>query len=172
MLIIVGGLPGTGKTTIARELARSIDAVHVRIDTIEHALRESGTLNGNMDDAGYRIAYAVAEDNLRVGRTVIADSVNPNAITREAWRNVARRSSVDAIEIEFACSDDGEHRSRVETRTADINGFMLPTWEDVVTRDYERWEDPDLIIDTALVSVVGAVARIQNELERRGWSKR
>ena len=27
--------------------------------------------------AGYRVAYAIAEENLRLGRTVIADSVNP-----------------------------------------------------------------------------------------------
>ena len=33
MLIILSGLPGVGKTTIARELARRLDAVHVRIDT-------------------------------------------------------------------------------------------------------------------------------------------
>src|SRR5271165_1678080 len=35
MLIILGGLPGTGKTAIARELARQLGAVHVRIDSIE-----------------------------------------------------------------------------------------------------------------------------------------
>jgi len=34
MLIIFGGLPGVGKTTIARKLARHLGAVHVRIDSI------------------------------------------------------------------------------------------------------------------------------------------
>ena len=42
MLIILGGLPGTGKTTIARELARQLGAVHVRIDSIEEAILDSG----------------------------------------------------------------------------------------------------------------------------------
>jgi predicted kinase len=42
MLIIFGGLPGTGKTTIARELARQLGAVHVRIDSIEEAILDSG----------------------------------------------------------------------------------------------------------------------------------
>jgi hypothetical protein len=41
-LIVMAGLPATGKTTIARELARPLGAVHVRIDTIEHAIRQSG----------------------------------------------------------------------------------------------------------------------------------
>jgi len=38
MLIILSGLPGAGKTSVARELARRLKAVHLRIDTIEDAL--------------------------------------------------------------------------------------------------------------------------------------
>jgi predicted kinase len=79
VLIIFGGLPGVGKTTIGRELARHLIAVHVRIDSIEQAIRASGTVNPSLNDMGYRVGYAVAEDNLRLGRTVIADSVNPPA---------------------------------------------------------------------------------------------
>jgi len=75
MLIILGGLPGTGKTTIARELARQLGAVHVRIDSIEEAILDSGVWSSPINDAGYRVGYAVAADNLRIGRTVIADSV-------------------------------------------------------------------------------------------------
>jgi len=75
MLIIFGGLPGTGKTVIARELAGQLSAVYFRIDSIEQAIRDSGVVSKPLDDVGYRIGYTVAEDNLRLGRTVIADSV-------------------------------------------------------------------------------------------------
>jgi predicted kinase len=37
MLVVLSGLPGVGKTTIAPELARSLPAVHLRIDSIEQA---------------------------------------------------------------------------------------------------------------------------------------
>src|SRR3954469_25574449 len=110
MLIILGGLPGVGKTSIARRLARELPAHHLRIDSIEHAIRTSRCGSEGVDDAGYRVAYAVAEDNLRLDHDVIADSVNPINITRRAWREVAQRANVIAIEIEVTCSDADEHR--------------------------------------------------------------
>lgn len=161
MLIVIGGLPGVGKTTIARELARQIAAVHVRIDSIEQAIRDSGM---PLYDAGYRVAYAVAEDNLRVGRTVIADSVNPLAVTRDAWLSVANRAHASALEIEITCSDATEHRRRVETRASDIAGLSPPAWQEVVTRDYESWNRERLVIDTALQSVAQNVTVIREVL--------
>jgi predicted kinase len=99
VLIIFGGLPGTGKTTIARELARQIGAIHLRIDSIEQAIRDCSPDAVGLDEAGYRVAYAVAEDNLRLGHTV-ADSVNPLQITRDAWLEVGRRAQAITMEIE------------------------------------------------------------------------
>ena len=44
MLIVFSGLPGTGKTTLAKDLAATTGAVYLRIDTIEQAIRNSGAL--------------------------------------------------------------------------------------------------------------------------------
>ena len=149
MLIVLGGLPGTGKTTIARELARLIEAVHVRIDSIEQAILESRLSPESAVDAGYRVGYAVAEDNLRLGRTVIADSVNPWPLTRESWLRVANRAQVAVVEVEIECSDPAEHRRRVEERFGDLPGLPALTWQDVLDRDYRPWAREHLVIDTA-----------------------
>jgi predicted kinase len=146
MLIVLSGLPGVGKTTIARQLARAMGAVHVRIDSIEQSLRTAGW---KVESEGYAVAHAVAEDNLQLGLTVIADCVNPWPLTRSEWRSVADRAGVRVIEVEIICSDTDEHRRRVESRRADLADHRLPTWAEVLGRDYRAWNGQRLVIDTA-----------------------
>lgn len=162
MLLIFGGLPGVGKTAIANALAQAIGAVHLRIDSIEQALRNSDVAISGPE--GYVVAYAVAEDNLRLGHTVIADSVNPVEVTRSAWRGVARRADKLCIEIEIVCSDEVEHRRRVESRSADIADHRLPTWQQVCDRDYEPW-DAGIVIDTAGQNIQASVSALRKLLE-------
>jgi predicted kinase len=164
VLVILSGLSGVGKTTIARELARQLGAVHIRIDSIEQAIRHAKGDSGPPDETGYRIGYAVALDNLRFGRTVIADSVNPIAISRNAWLEVAVRAQVRAIEVELKCSDAEEHRNRIENRVVDIAGSPPLTWQEVIAREYHTWDRDHLVIDTAVCSVQQAVKIIQEAL--------
>jgi predicted kinase len=161
MLIILGGLPGVGKTTIARALAAALGAMHVRIDSIEDALRRAGV---RVQGEGYAAAYAVAADNLRLGHLVVADCVNPWPLTRDAWRSVADRAGVSAVEVEVVCSDRDEHRRRVESRRAEEPGRELPGWSDVIDRDYRPWDRDRLVIDTAVVDVGAGVAMVKQAL--------
>ncbi len=146
MLIALGGLPGVGKSALAVSLARRIEAVHLRIDTIEQAMRNAGFAVSGPE--GYLAARDLAEDNLRVGRIVIVDSVNPLAITRAYWRETAARMAVELVEIEVVCSDRRQHRLRVESRVTDVPGLVLPTWQQVLHREYEPWTTAH-VIDTA-----------------------
>jgi predicted kinase len=166
MLVIFSGLPGVGKTAIARDLSRQLGAVYLRVDSIEQAIHASAITSRSLDDAGYRVAYAVAEDNLRIGRAVVADSVNPLQLTRDAWIEVAKRAHVGAIEIEVTCSDRDEHRRRVETRATDIPGLTLPTWADVAAREYHPWEREHLVLDSAACTKEQNVDLIREALSR------
>ncbi|HCU95863.1 MAG TPA: adenylyl-sulfate kinase [Actinobacteria bacterium] len=160
MLVIMSGLPASGKTTIARDLARHIGAVHLRIDVIEHAIVRAGAGSHPLGPVGYVIGYALAEDYLRQGLDVVADSVNPLAITREAWRGVARAGSGEYLEVEVICSDPAEYRRRASMRISDIPGFQLPAWLDIVAREYEPWDREHVIVDTAAATVAECVAEL------------
>lgn len=160
MLIVFAGLPGTGKSTIARELARALRAFWLRIDSIEQAIRDSGVVPDDLRDAGYRAAYAITEDNLLLGRTVVADSVNPWMLTRNAWRDAGLRAGARVIEVETICSDVEEHRRRVETRRSDVRGLALPDWKAVIERDYHAWDRDHVTVDTAGRAVSECVAMI------------
>src|SRR3954468_915702 len=167
MLIIFSGRSGAGKTAIAREAARQLGAVYVRVDSIEQAIRRHALAASSVDDAGYCAGYALAADNLKLGHTVVADSVNPLALTREAWRDVAVKAGVDALDVEVVCSDSLEHRRRVETRSADIAGHRLPTWDEVVAREFEPWRGDRLVLDTAVASVQDNVDELRRAVRDR-----
>jgi hypothetical protein len=153
-----------GKTTIAKALAKRLGAVHVRVDTIEQAIRDTSEVDRDIGAAGYVVAYNVAEDNLTVGNTVIADSVNALRITREAWLAVAERAGVRAVEIEVICSDKAEHRRRAETRVTDVEGLIKPSWDKIVTRHYEDWGSSPIVIDTAASDPAAVLSNLMAKL--------
>lgn len=147
MFYIFSGLPATGKSVLAKHLSEKAAAVYLRIDTIEQSLRDNGIkVDGG---EGYEVAYQIALNNLMLGLNVVADSVNPLSETREAWRKVAAKAESSYCEIEVVCSDKSEHRKRVESRTTDIEGLSLPSWQEVLDREYEVWIGDRVVIDTA-----------------------
>ena len=147
LLFIFSGLPGAGKTTLSQKLALQTSAMHLRIDTIEQALRDLCSID--VQGEGYRLSYRVAADNLRLGISVVADSCNPIVLTRNEWEQVATDSEADFVNIEVVCSDKVEHRKRVETREPGVPRLILPTWEEVEAREYHAWATDRVIIDTA-----------------------
>jgi predicted kinase len=160
MLISLSGRQGTGKTTIACELARDIGAVYLRVDSIEQSMRGDGW---PVDGEGYCVAHAVAEDNLRLGRTVVADSINPWPATRADWRAVAERVGVPILDVELVCSDEREHRRRVEAGAVGLVG-QRPTWQDITNSDYYAWDGHRIVIDTTRLTIEECVRAILAEV--------
>lgn len=164
-LLVVSGLPGTGKTTLARWLVRELRAVYLRVDVVETPLSRAGIDVGPL---GYEIVRELAASNLALGLPVVVDLVNPLPATRRLWTDLCVELGVGLVVLECEIPDVDEHRRRVESRLPDLPGQVLPTWSDVVSREYVPWDeardgrrvlvdmtDPDVAAGRAL----GAVAR-------------
>ena len=160
-LIVLAGLPASGKSTLARELARRTGAVWLRIDSMEQAIRDAGVIPGGPDadlkDAGYCAAQAAARDNLALGRDVIADCVNDIQLARDGWQETGRAARAQVVWLEILCTDPAEHRRRVETRPTEIPGLVPPDWPAITGRPYDPWTADRLVIDTAGRSVTDCV---------------
>jgi predicted kinase len=127
ILYIFSGLPCSGKTTLAKALAKHTKAAYFRIDTIEQGIKDLCSFN--VQGEGYRLAYRLVEDNLKIGNDVIADSCNPLEITRKEWKETAVKNGSVYVNIVVKCSDKNEHKHRVETRKSEIKGLILPDME-------------------------------------------
>ena len=149
---------------MARLLASTVSAAHVRIDTLEQALRDLYAVS--IEDEGYRLAHRVTADILCARVSVVADSCNPLELSRRAWEQVALESGAAFVNIEVLCSDADEHRRRVEQRTATVPGLRLPTWQDVQQREYQEWTTERIQLDTAGRSASECLETLVESLSR------
>ena len=143
-------------------LARRLAAAHLRIDSIEQAMRLAGVTQVGV--AGYAVGQALAYANLTLGLSVVADCVNPVAASREGWASTALSAPARLVQVHLVCSDAAEHRRRVQERVADLDGHVLPNWEAVQGWEFEAWDGNVLRLETAKISP----AKLVDEVIRHG----
>ena len=68
------------------------------------------------------------------------------------------------MEVEVVCSDVDEHRKRAEKRTSDIPGLALPSWKQIVSREYHPWNHERIVVDTAGQSVEQSVQMLRKAI--------
>jgi predicted kinase len=166
VLVVVGGLPGVGKSTIASLLAERSGTPYLRVDRIEQAIVEWSTLQHPIGPAGYAVAHALATEQLRLGLDVVVECVNPLAVTRDAWPGTASEAGAAVVEVEVVCSDSAEHRRRVQSRPSDVTGLQKPAWTQIMGLEYEPWTRDHLVLDSALLDAGAAAGRIIEEQQR------
>ncbi|MET7424999.1 AAA family ATPase [Dactylosporangium sp. NPDC005555] len=162
MLIVMCGLQGTGKSTIAAQLGLQLPAPVLPVDPVELAMWAAGIDRDQPTGlAAFVVIGALAGNMLRLGQTVIVDAVNDAEVARQQWRDLAARHEVTLRFVEVVCSDEALHRRRLAGRADnDIAGAAEPTWESVEARreGFTGWTDERLVLD-AVDDVPGNVAR-------------
>jgi predicted kinase len=137
----------------------------LRIDTIEQTIRNLCAIK--VEGEGCRMAYRIASNHLSIGNSVVAGSCNPIALTRLAWHDVASKAGARAVNVEVICSGPVEHQKRVETRSAEVTGLALPTWQEVMNREHHPWNSDRIVIDTAGSNAAQSFAELQHKLSQQ-----
>lgn len=152
----MAGLPGSGKSTVAEELAGIIGVPVVSVDPLESAILRAG-IDADQPTglAAYLVAETIVDVVLRSGQGVIVDAVNAVAPARDQWVLLGARLGVDVRFIETVCTDVSLHRRRLEERRRDLLHIAEPTWHAVEQSldEYAPWSGlaesrPRLTLDT------------------------
>ncbi len=151
-LIVISGLPGTGKSSIAEAIARELRIPVFAKDWLEATLRRcelSGSADKPLGYAGYELLTTLALRQLQLGQSAILDSVASPEPVRAEWRTMAQTYGAGWCVIECTCSDQAIHRERLNTRRRGIPGWHELDWSEVerVRAVYPQWHDERLILD-------------------------
>lgn len=158
------GLSGSGKSTIADALMRSLQGVQIKAerldgDTIRNLFPDTGFTKEERDRHIKRVGHlaSVLEKN---GILVIAAFVSPYRSSREFVKSICK----NYVEIHVSTSLEECERRDVKglykkARSGQIQNFTG------VTDPYEAPQNPDLRIDSEKITVEEAVALILKKLE-------
>ena len=145
-LIVFSGLPGTGKSTLAEAVGRYLSIPVFAKDWLEATLVRSEMVPSHPDkplgSAGYQLLTTLAERQLKLGQSVILDSVAGTQSIRETWNLLSQRYQAEWRVIECICSDESFHRAQLAKRERNIPGWYELSWSDVehVRQKYLPWE--------------------------------
>jgi predicted kinase len=150
VLLYVSGIPGTGKSSVARALGQELSMPILAKDELEAALRRAGfTSEDRTGWTAYELMSVLADALLQRDVSVILDSVATTARIRSAWEDIAHRYGARFLGIECICSDKALHRSRMAVRRRGIPGWPELTWDEVesVRERYEPLSEPLIRLD-------------------------
>lgn len=105
-LIIVVGLPGTGKTTFARALASEIESKHLNSDIVRNSLGKRGQYDVTSKAAVYNEMLNRTEEALSRRQSIIVDATFYKEILREPYVKLAEKYDLHAKWIELRASDE------------------------------------------------------------------
>lgn len=161
MLVLIAGLPGTGKTTVARAFAESSGATHLNSDALRRQLGLMGHYAPEDKQKVYEALLENTRDALLKGQTVVVDSTFYNETVRSAFRHLAHDCQVPLRWVEVRANEVTLLKRLQQTRPdseADYKVYLD------IRRQFEPLPDERLVIDTDQETPQSAAQKISQYL--------
>ena len=150
MLIMICGLPGTGKSTLAKAVAEKIGAVHISSDTVRMKLLKERTYSEEEKEKIYDLMLKEAENLLKEGKTIVLDATFYKKKLRELVKGIAEKAEskffiVECITEENLLKERIFSRKKEETESeTDFEIYKK------VKAQFEPIEEDHIAVDTSL----------------------
>ena len=151
-ILVITGLPGTGKSTLAESIAKVVGAPAFSVDWILGAIAPSGVLDGVerpvVRGVYERLLGSLLARQLMLGQSAVLDCIATDQLIEE-WSALARQYRARLVTVECVCSDETVHRSRIEGRTRNIPGWHEIDWNHVefMKTELQPLHVPRLVVD-------------------------
>jgi len=103
MLIIICGIPFSGKSTLARELANRLGSVRIDLDEVKTDLFGDDIKDTQIQQEGwdrvYQDMYQQIEESLATGKTIISDAGNFTKRERDLVRKIGEKMGVEVLTV-------------------------------------------------------------------------
>ena len=140
LLLVFTGLPGCGKTTLARRVAQALSIPLFSKDHVQSALVQQNLAPRATAD-GYLLILNLAEEQLSLGVSCILDAVFPLPGFRQSLEELSTRHGARLRVIHCICSDEFVWKQRMQGRTQYHDYWTPVGWEEVerLKAIYEPW---------------------------------
>ena len=153
----MSGIPGTGKSTLARYICRMTNAVLLDLDVIKSSVLNSFENNIDFRFAGkvaYEMIFALADSNLEMGNSVVIDSPCAYEIIIENGSDLIKKYNISYKFIECCLENLSElNRRRTEREILPSQKLNIPIDEEIFKKSINGLKRPDyyeyLLIDTS-----------------------
>jgi predicted kinase len=150
VLIMMSGLPGSGKSYLSQRLAQQLPAVVVESDRVRKVLFPQPTYSGQESTIVHCTCQEVMRRLLRKGVRVVFDATNLVEFQREILYNLADRSSARLLVVRTVAPEQVV-QERLERRKDSADGASDADWR-VYRRMSKREQEirrTHLCIDTS-----------------------
>lgn len=162
MLILIAGLPGTGKTTIARAFAALSGARHFNSDSMRKALGLMGHYKPEDKEKVYKALLYQARMALIQGETVVVDSTFYKESIRAPFRVLATECGVPLRWVEVQAGEETLRKRLSQPRPDSEADYTV---YEKIRDQFEALPEERLVVNADMETPESAAVLIQKYLQ-------